>query len=77
MESILERVTRVVVEKTEIAREEVGPDSHLERDLNMDSLDRVELLLALEEEFRQSISEEAEQGFETVGQIVKFIEGLQ
>lgn len=77
MESIFERVVRVVIEKTEIAREEVGPDSHFERDLLMDSLDLVELMLALEEEFRQSIPEEKAQGFQTVGQIVRFIEGQQ
>ena len=75
MESILERVIKVVVEATGIAREEVGPDSHFERDLNMDSLDQVELMLALETEFRISIVEQTDQTLTTVGQIVKFIEG--
>jgi len=74
MESILERVIRVLVEEIGIAREEVKPDSHFSRDLNMDSLDQVELMLALETEFGQSIPEGEAQGLETVGQICSLIE---
>ena len=49
-------------------------DSHLEDNLSMDSLDRVELMIALEEEFRATIPDEEAQKLSTVRQIVEFIE---
>jgi len=53
---------------------EVTLDSHLENDLNMDSLDKVELAMALEEEFESEVPDEQYQKLSTVRQIVEFIE---
>jgi len=71
--SIFERVAQTI-KKIMSEDCEVTLDSHLENDLSMDSLDRVELMIALEEEFSSEIPDDKAQGLSTVRQIVEFIE---
>lgn len=49
-------------------------DSQLDEDLGVDSLDLVELVMAIEEEFHVEIPDEQAAGFKTVGEIVKYLE---
>ena len=51
MASVLERVQAVVAEKLSVEQDEVSPDASFTEDLNADSLDLVELIMAFEEEF--------------------------
>ena len=51
MASLLERVQEVVADKLSVDTEEVTPDASFTEDLNADSLDLVELIMAFEEEF--------------------------
>ena len=72
--SVFERVVEVMAKTVDLNGQKVELDSHLENDLNLDSLDRVELMIALEEEFSSEIPDDKAQGLSTVRQIVEFIE---
>ena len=70
---ILMTIQRLLSEMLEIDPEEITPETDLEEDLDMDSLDGTELLLALEEEFDLEIDEDTARGFRTVGDIIDYV----
>ena len=70
---ILLTIQRLLAEMLEIDPEEITPETDLEEDLDMDSLDGTELLLALEEEFDLEIDEDTARGFRTVGDIIDYV----
>ena len=69
-----ERVREIVADQLGVERELVVPEAHLLDDLQGDSLDLVELIMAIEEEFGIEISDEEAQNLPTVGAIVAFVE---
>ncbi len=73
-ERIFEKVKKIVSTQLSVAEDEVKKDSSFVDDLGADSLDLVELIMALEEEFAIQISDEEAQGIRTVGEAVDFIE---
>ncbi|MDR1313591.1 MAG: acyl carrier protein [Deltaproteobacteria bacterium] len=72
-DDIFERVKNVVVEQLTVDPAEVQMDSSLQDDLQADSLDLVELMIGMEEEFDVKIDDEAAQGIKTVRDAVEFI----
>ena len=70
---IFDRVKKVVVEQLEVEPEKVTPDASFANDLQADSLDVVELVMALEEEFDIEIPDEAAEQIDTVGKAVDHI----
>jgi acyl carrier protein len=64
------RVTKVLAEQLAVDEAQVVPDARFAEDLNADSLDLVEAVLALEEEWNIEIPEEEMEGVTTVGQAV-------
>jgi len=76
-EAILEKVRSIVSEQLSVGAEQVKPDSNFQNDLGADSLDTVELVMALEEAFDIEIPDEAAEGIATVGDAVKYIEDKQ
>ena len=74
MSSIEERVKKIVCEQLGVKEDEVKPSASFVEDLGADSLDTVELVMALEEAFDIEIPDEAAEGIATVGDAVKFIE---
>ncbi len=70
-----DKVIEIVAEFLDLEVSEVTLDSNLKDDLNADSLDFVELVMELEEEFEFEADEDKMQEIKTVGDIVKFIEG--
>ena len=76
-EAILEKVRSIVSEQLSVEAGEVKPDSNFQNDLGADSLDTVELVMALEEAFDIEIPDEAAEGIATVGDAVKYIEEKQ
>ena len=58
MSTIVERVTKLVCEQLGVKEEEVTPEASFVEDLGADSLDTVELVMALEEEFETEIPDE-------------------
>ena len=73
MASIEERVKGIVVELLGVEEERVVNDASFREELEADSLDLVELIMAFEEEFGGEISDEDAQRIETVGQAVEYI----
>ncbi len=73
-EEILQKVCSIVSEQLSVEAGEVKSDSNFQNDLGADSLDTVELVMALEEAFDIEIPDEAAESITTVGDAVKFIE---
>ena len=73
MSSIEERVRKIVVEQLGVSEDEVTPDASFIDDLGADSLDTVELVMALEEEFETEIPDEQAENITTVKQAVDYI----
>ena len=74
MSSIEERVKQIVVEQLGVKEDEVSGDSSFVDDLGADSLDTVELVMALEEEFNCEIPDEEAEKITTVKEACKYIE---
>ena len=73
MSSIEERVKKIVVDQLGVKEEDVTPNASFVDDLGADSLDTVELVMALEEEFETEIPDEEAEKITTVQQAVDFI----
>lgn len=70
---ILEKVKKIVVEQLEVEEDQVTPEASFATDLGADSLDTVELVMALEEEFDIEIPDEVAEQIDTVGKAVEHI----
>ena len=72
--STFDRVKKVVVDQLEVSEEEVTPNASFVDDLGADSLDVVELVMALEEEFDVEIPDEDAEKIASVGDAVAYID---
>jgi acyl carrier protein len=75
--SVYERVVDIVAEQLGVDKEKITPETSFVNDLGADSLDQVELVMELEEEFDINIPDDAAEKITTVGQAVKHIESAQ
>ena len=73
MASIEERVKKIITEQLNVSEEDVVPEASFVDDLGADSLDQVELIMAMEEEFDLSISDEDAEKIATVKNAIDFI----
>ena len=73
MSSVEERVKKIIVEQLGVNETEVTPDASFVDDLGADSLDTVELVMALEEEFDCEIPDEEAEKITTVQQAIDYI----
>ncbi len=76
-ESIFERVKNILVEQLGVDAGDVTMESNFIDDLNADSLDIVELIMAMEQEFGISIPDEEAERIKNVGDAVNFIKNNQ
>lgn len=74
MADAFERVKEIIVELLGAEPAKVTPDARFREDLEADSLDLVELIMAFEEEFGGTISDEEAQKISTVGSAVEYVE---
>jgi acyl carrier protein len=74
MADIFERTKGIIVELLGVDADKVTMESNFRDDLEADSLDLVELIMAFEEEFGGEISDEEAQKITTVGEAVKYVE---
>ena len=74
MSSISERVKDIIVNKLGVSEDEVKDEASFVEDLGADSLDIVELIMDLEEEFGTEIPDEDAEQIRTVGEAIKYIE---
>ena len=73
MSTAEERVKKLICEQLGVKEEEVKDDASFVDDLGADSLDTVELVMALEEEFETEISDEEAENITTVKEVVDYI----
>ncbi|GAB3292423.1 acyl carrier protein [Pseudidiomarina tainanensis] len=73
MSTIEERVKKIIVEQLGVKEEEVKPEASFENDLGADSLDIVELVMALEEEFETEIPDEEAEKIRTVEAAIEYV----
>jgi len=71
--TIERRVIEIIVEQLGVSEEEVTPEAHFIDDLGADSLDLVELIMAMEEEFGMEISDEEAEKIQTVQDAINYI----
>jgi acyl carrier protein len=74
---LAERIKNIIVEQLSVAPEEVTPEASFIEDLGADSLDIVELIMALEEEYDIEIPDEDAEKIQTVQDVTNYIEKKQ
>ncbi|RUO81354.1 acyl carrier protein [Idiomarina tyrosinivorans] len=73
MSNIEERVKKIIIEQLGVKEEEVKAEASFENDLGADSLDTVELVMALEEEFETEIPDEEAEKIKTVQAAIDYV----
>lgn len=71
---IFEKVKQIIAEELGVELDDITMDTHLTDDLGADSLDAVELIMSIEDEFEVEIPDEDLQKVQTVADIVEFLE---
>ena len=74
MSSLEEKVKKIIAEQLQVSEDQITPTASFVEDLGADSLDTVELVMALEEEFGNEIPDEEAEKLVTVGHVVSYIE---
>ncbi len=74
---VFDKVKEIIVEQLDVDGDKVVNGANIQDDLGADSLDVVDLVMALEEEFDLEIPDEAVENVKTVGDLVKYIEDNQ
>jgi len=72
--SVEEKIRKIICEQLEVDEKDVVPEASFVDDLGADSLDQVELIMAMEEEFGISISDEEAEKIATVRSAIEYIE---
>ena len=72
-----QKVIEILSKQLRVEKDKINAETNIASDLGADSLDLVEILMSLEEEFNISIPDEAIPGIVTVGDLVKFIDNAK
>lgn len=72
-QEVLARIQRIIADQIEVGEDEINLWTHLDRDLGVDSIDGIELIMALEEEFDIEISDRDARKIKTVEQVFNYI----
>lgn len=71
---IFDEVTELLAEQLNIDKSTITRDSRIVEDLHTDSLDMVEMLIALEDKYQISVPDEDAKGLDTIGKLVDYVE---
>lgn len=71
---VFDKIKGIIVEQLGVDEAKVALETHLMKDLEADSLDAVEIIMAIEDEFDLEVPDEAAEKFQSVGDIVKYVE---
>ena len=71
---IFDAIKEIIIDQLKVDAADVTMETHLMKDLEADSLDAVEIIMAIEDEFDLEVPDEAAEKFQTVGDIVKYVE---
>ena len=72
---VLEKIKAILADQLDVAAEDITDATDIAEDLGADSLDVVELMMSIEEEFQIEIGDEDATDFRTVGDVAAYIEG--
>ncbi len=75
--SLADQIGKIIVEQLGVNEDQVKPEAKFIEDLGADSLDTVELVMALEEKFETEIPDEEAEKLQSVGDVIKYIEDTQ
>ncbi len=71
---IFDKIKDIIIDQLQVEESDVDMDTNLMKDLSADSLDAVEIIMAIEEEFGIEIPDEDAENFQTVADLVKYVE---
>jgi len=74
---VFDKIKNIIVEQLSVDESMVTPETNLMKDLEADSLDAVEIIMAIEEEFDIEIPDEDAEKFQLVGDLVRYVEEQQ
>ena len=74
---VLEKVKKILAEQFDVEEEKIGPDTSIINDLGADSLDVVDLLMSIEDEFEVEVPDDEIENIKTVEDLGKYIENNQ
>lgn len=71
---MFEKIKEIIIEQLNVEEDLITMDTHLMKDLEADSLDAVEIIMAIEDEFGIEVPDEDAEKFQTVSDIVNYVE---
>ncbi|MCQ2545113.1 MAG: acyl carrier protein [Clostridia bacterium] len=71
---VLDKIKEFIIEQLGVSEEDIQPETNLMKDLEADSLDAVEIIMAIEDEYDIEIPDEDAEKFQTIGDIVNYVE---
>ena len=71
---IFDRIRDIIIEQLQVEESDVNMDTNLMKDLSADSLDAVEIIMAIEDEYGIEIPDEEAENMQTVGDLVRYVE---
>ena len=71
---VFEKIKKIIIEQLQVSEDEVTMDTNLMKDLSADSLDAVEIIMAIEDVYEFEIPDEDAEKFQTVSDLVKYVE---
>ncbi len=71
-----DRILQIIAEQFNIDKDELKEDMNFQDDLNADSIELVELVMTIEEEFETEVSEEDLEKLKTIGDVIDYVEDL-
>lgn len=71
---IFDKIRDIIIEQLQVEESDVNMDTNLMKDLSADSLDAVEIIMAIEDEYGIEIPDEEAEKIQTVGDLVRYVE---
>ncbi len=71
---VFDKIKEIIMEQLQVEESEITMDTNLMKDLSADSLDAVEIIMAIEDEYGIEIPDEEAENIQTVSDLVKFVE---
>jgi acyl carrier protein len=73
-EMVFDKIKEIIMDQLQVEESEITMDTNLMKDLSADSLDAVEIIMAIEDEYGIEIPDEEAENIQTVQDLVKFVE---
>ena len=71
---IFDKIKDIIIDQLQVEESDVNMDTNLMKDLSADSLDAVEIIMAIEDEYAIEIPDEEAEKIQTVGDLVRYVE---